>query len=1627
MTKISQWVTTMASKTPGSTVSLVGQGSFLDKPSLHMVGYLGKNSLNINAPRDEWCPVCKTKGQTQALKTYRINITQSIFLCTNPQCIYPLGYTPLDNIIANTSDLKKNNSPRKHKKRNGSDVLPTPRVGEKRAKIDLPISDDSLAAQDEICNSALDFPTLGWDTGSPTRLQHGQKEGSDPLMQNGSGTINPLSSPALWDKSGFPVLPMGSFSRHALDQPDVLPAVHNGHLEVLKNGELEVIDTLNNSSPLHLPIETDARANKVINTEERVMTETLNKEHKLHVPAFSSDSVSSCVSPLREQSREQGCQIKENSSKEAPVPPCSNIMFDLESELPPACDKQPKERNEKMDDLIDKGDVVSLLPQDTPKDISGNAVFELQHEESDQQMNISSLLDTSLPSCPEDGVQDRSFGISDLSLKLMQESDEKAEDQSDGLQECPEESTHFRKPLSSPLLEDGEKSLPTFTTNELEKHLPESLSKDKSDTASLEPNRSMVSTEDPSLPIPNLSLLQELAQKCQTTYSEENSPSNLLQDILPEREVGENSLKNTCDSHTTSAPSVDDQVSAEAAVISSPGNQLSKVLDTTLMCQNSDVASPTVSLPDHEPVCHPDNGSLERECEAHGPSASMKDAYNTHTDVNSQNKMSLLNPQILLQDCMSCHCGMNVPSPSLHEDSYDSPSPPSVEVDHSYAKHPMTEVQVLLRDYLKCHCGNTKGKNSEVCSLMCEGRTVTDRAEVSAQSDSSEDFTAENAAAAPPPHCESPTSKKKFSENAVLPDLLLDIQSKHRIEEPTSAASSPAYDAAQSDTWQDGKVKVHNNTMQILNDIIQDGSKASDTLETSLNSDGLMADESDDDMEAESEGPAQGDKVPTAKKLKPEQKILQWKNKHNLCWLDCILSALVHSETLNNFVAMDYHTSKESLIPDLFMRYNEATEMFLESLALKKKKRKADHRRPKYEKCLHELRISIFEKLQPLLKCKLGKKESPVFAFPLLLRLDPLTENLFMHSFIWQFQCEVCEYSYQQRCQKSLTTFTKVIPEWHPLNAVHLGQCNRCRHPKQKRKMVLEKLNSLFMVHFVDGSPTNDLDKYSFQFQGHLYEVKAIIKYKNDHFSTWILNKDGSWFESDGLRGSFCRRYRKINVRADAFHIVIWERSGGKSFEENTQFVAAEQASELKPANVSMKPEDPSFSPVGSAELSQRVAPSVQSVDLNTSDPLAGMEGYADDDVITLNLVAIPTDVNGCPIETPANLQATDTCRSIKDPSQEEGTSTARLEMSTNVQPEGEEDATLASAVSSDSNAETAPLINCSVERSPLIQSPLHPAGEAIATSTPSQQPYNHEKTIAGNWMNRLMRKNNSVLNSPLLSANGKMQALKALPPLKTTDSSDAPKKAQNFNGFLNRSTSKTDFSASNISPSKIASKLSFNVLKERVTAVAKPVAMPATSGFKTPASNGLDYSKMIKEGSSSSEDKIRRLRLKLLKKLKAKKNELATLEKLAKKQESGPTGAQANGAPHDGFNRKEHLRGFLQELQEHIDNADNESVCTMSSCNSLCSSPGDAEFFTELFSPSPADSQPNDSRYLEMLADGCGIAAGGVLHSASGSNSCPTVKLNTSAADGSLGRMSNSTVDVLREDNDYFDFDDYF
>lgn len=52
------------------------------------------------------------------------------------------------------------------------------------------------------------------------------------------------------------------------------------------------------------------------------------------------------------------------------------------------------------------------------------------------------------------------------------------------------------------------------------------------------------------------------------------------------------------------------------------------------------------------------------------------------------------------------------------------------------------------------------------------------------------------------------------------------------------------------------------------------------------------------------------------------------------------------------------------------------------------------------------------------------------------------------------------------------------------------------------------------MLHFVEGLPQNDLQRYTFHFEGCPYQITSVIQYRaNNHFITWILDADGKCLE----------------------------------------------------------------------------------------------------------------------------------------------------------------------------------------------------------------------------------------------------------------------------------------------------------------------------------------------------------------------------------------------------------------------------------------------------------------------------------------------------------------------------------
>ncbi|XP_008275563.1 SUMO-specific isopeptidase USPL1 isoform X2 [Stegastes partitus] len=270
---------------------------------------------------------------------------------------------------------------------------------------------------------------------------------------------------------------------------------------------------------------------------------------------------------------------------------------------------------------------------------------------------------------------------------------------------------------------------------------------------------------------------------------------------------------------------------------------------------------------------------------------------------------------------------------------------------------------------------------------------------------------------------------------------------------------------------------------------------------------------------------------------------LFWRNRDNLCWLDSLLAALVSCQSLKK--CQPKEEPQRSSVWRLMREYEDicAAVQVHQQTGKDGVVRVPNHVLQKANADLQTLRMWVFKVLQPKLQCKLGRRETPVFAMPLLLTMDSWVERLFQSTFQWEFKCTECKAATKERVTKTLPTFPNIVPDWRPLHAVHFGPCNACRKKNQRRTMMLESMPPVFALHFVEGLPDNDVSIYAFNFKGKRYSVTTVIQYNHQlkHFVTWVCKTDGSWLEYDDLKHPDCKSHQKLQVPAQEMHVVFWE------------------------------------------------------------------------------------------------------------------------------------------------------------------------------------------------------------------------------------------------------------------------------------------------------------------------------------------------------------------------------------------------------------------------------------------------------------------------------------------------------
>ncbi|XP_073685671.1 SUMO-specific isopeptidase USPL1 [Garra rufa] len=624
--------------------------------------------------------------------------------------------------------------------------------------------------------------------------------------------------------------------------------------------------------------------------------------------------------------------------------------------------------------------------------------------------------------------------------------------------------------------------------------------------------------------------------------------------------------------------------------------------------------------------------------------------------------------------------------------------------------------------------------------------------------------------------------------------------------------------------------------------------------------------------------------------LVPLQPHLFWKNEDNLCWLDSLLAMLVNCRTIRETPCQDVKLidkltsvpSSSSAVWDLCSTYDKTCAY------LKAKEQQSEDKVTKVpadvlceaERRLSALRLSLFKLLQPTLKCEIGQQETPVFALPLLLRSDKWAQDLFQHTIRWEFKCTSCSYTVNDSVEKTLTTFTQILNDWHPLKAIHRTQCSNCNRKNQRRKMVLEQLSSVFAVHFVEGLPRRDLSKCSFEFQGAHYSVSTVIQYNKrlKHFATWIRQSNGSWLELDDLKYPHSIIHKRFTFPSNEIHIVFWEA-------ESTKDEASEVCSPTAPSaltNLNVKPPHELSDSVANdtcvlSALTVGDMTTVGTLDasIGSTTLLDTFEGLSHTDIVTLTLV-------------------------------EESKATEAVKI-----PQTQAITPAALPVASNSSYISKPVCHPSNPPKPQSSSGLK-EGSFVSNADVVKPP------VATNG--------HAPFASPLLQHHPSFQStpVRLLPPapkpkpiLKCDNEALPAKPADMFGGFINK---------------KLPSGMNPAVAPQH-----KPVTLPGGICPSVKKNPSLDQQPI-----STTEA----LRLKLLKKLKAKKKKLAKLNQLL--------GSSGESAPKP-------------------DSTALSSPYSVTSSTSAYDSPAYDQFFAELLSPATTASNlsPDSTGLLEMLSNG--------------------------------------------------------
>lgn len=278
------------------------------------------------------------------------------------------------------------------------------------------------------------------------------------------------------------------------------------------------------------------------------------------------------------------------------------------------------------------------------------------------------------------------------------------------------------------------------------------------------------------------------------------------------------------------------------------------------------------------------------------------------------------------------------------------------------------------------------------------------------------------------------------------------------------------------------------------------------------------------------------EKTQLEKKFNDVQWWPSWKNDHNLCWLDVLLTLYVHNSVLRRLLRLE--DNKRTILHQLIATYDDMILLLNPHLRRISPESDIEGRyeldssstEAVVEEQMSNIRFTVLDSIIPDLRnYKIGNAESPVNALKLLMKNSGNIRRFLQIEYLNKTVCQKCGATDTTNLVRDFVTIPSPSQCMSHKSPTYFRKCPnlKCPNLEANSTIIWKNLPPCFTFLFPNGYSAEKtrighlLDSMDFEYEKKVYRLKGVIqlvdkKFKGsvNHFVTWIKSSESKYILS---------------------------------------------------------------------------------------------------------------------------------------------------------------------------------------------------------------------------------------------------------------------------------------------------------------------------------------------------------------------------------------------------------------------------------------------------------------------------------------------------------------------------------